>query len=86
MILGVLVYRMIYDEVAGIVSGVWQPGDPRLFEQSHADGPAGHRLCNDLREHDDRDDSLRRHRGRVLPMRTLEGRCEGMHRQTRQRR
>ncbi len=43
--LGLFVFRMPYDEVAGIVCRrLWQSGDPRLLEQTRADRPAGHRL------------------------------------------
>ena len=45
-----------------------QPGDPRLFEQAHADGTAGHRLRDDLSGHDDREDPVRRHCPGAVPI------------------
>jgi hypothetical protein len=42
LILGLLVYRMPYDEVAGIVCRrLRQSGDPRLCQQADADRTAG---------------------------------------------
>jgi hypothetical protein len=75
MILGLFVYKMPYDEVAGIVAGACgNPGDPRLFQQADADRPARHRLRDDLSRHDDREDPLRRHRSGIFQMTTLTAR------------
>ena len=75
LVLGLYVFRMPFDQVAGIVAGaVRQPGDPRLLEQARADRPAGHRLRDDLSRHDDREDPLRGHRPRLLQI----GRRSGM--------
>ena len=76
LLIGLLVYRMPYDEVAGIVVGrVRQPGDPRLCEQARADRPAGHRLRDDLSGHDDREDPVRRHRPGAIPIRLVDDIC-----------
>ena len=71
LILGLFVFRMPYDEVAGIVAGAC--GNPAILaycEQARADRPAGHRLRDDLSRHDDREDPLRGHRSGVFQMTT----------------
>ncbi len=45
--LGLLFFRMPFDEVAGIVAGACGTGDPRLLEQAHSHRPTGHRLRHD---------------------------------------
>ena len=49
LVLGLFVFRMPYDQVAGIVAGACgNAGDPRVPEQTRANRSAGHRLRNDL--------------------------------------
>ena len=66
LILGLFVFRLPYDEVAGIVAGACgNPAVPRLREQARADGQGGHRLRDDLPRHDDRQNPLRGHCSRT---------------------
>jgi hypothetical protein len=62
LILGLFVFKMPYDEVAGIVAGAC--GNPAILaycEQTNAHGSPGHRIRNDLSRYDDREDPLRGH-------------------------
>ena len=60
LVLGLYVFRMPFDEVAGIVVGRHrQSGDPGLREQGGADRQAGPRLRHDLSRHHHREDPLR---------------------------
>ena len=61
LLLGLFVFRMPYDEVAGIVAGAC--GNPAILAYSNKLAPtdrAGHRLRHDLPRHDHREDPLRR--------------------------
>ena len=66
LILGLFVFRMPYDEVAGIVAGAC--GNPAILAYANKlapTRPAGHRLRDDLSGHDDREDPVRGHRSGV---------------------
>ena len=63
MILGLFVYRMPYDGVAGIVAGAC--GNPAILAYSNRLAPTDRPeswLCDDLSRHDDNQDPLRRYR------------------------